>query len=317
MSALYTPRFEYRRDDDYFHAFVDGFMLGAATVNRCRSVRQGFARTSGQIGRDGIENYMIQVFSSGRCHARAPHGDLVMNSSDICIFDNAQPLDTVNDDFDLLAIVVPRDRLAPLLWDPDAVHYGCVKGDTPLAGLLRAHLADLYRTAPDMRIEEVPGAFSALIHFLAAVINGGVDLTREQKALLRHGAITRIGRYVDANLDSDRLGIEDIADRFGLSRQRLCGLFERHGGIAAYVQHRRLAAAFAKLTDSHQPQRPINETAASVGFQSESGFVRAFRRQYGMTPDDARRSRGALLPAAASVGGPPHEHSWSDWLTQL
>lgn len=317
MSILYTPSLDRYEAGEGFYAMVDGYMLGAATLNRCASVRQGFSRTKEQIGRDGIQNYMIQIFRKGRCHAHTRHGELVMRSGDICIFDNTQPLDTVNDDFDLLALVVPRERLAPLLHDPDGVHYGCVRKDNPLARLFRSHLAELYRSAPTMRTEHAAGILSSLIHFLATVINGGLDLTREHNAPIRHDLIQRVRRHVDANLESGQLQVADLATGFGISRTRFYSLFEPHGGVAAYVQRRRLAVAYARLTDPLEPRLSINAIAASVGFQSESAFIRAFRRRYGMTPGAARRGKGVLPLPVMLPDGPPHERSWSNWLARL
>lgn len=316
MSVLYQPDLlDTGARDDPFQVRVENFMLGLGTIGRCASVRQAFRRSKTQIGQDGIQNYMIQIFRKGRCLAHAPRGDVILNTGDICIFDNAEPLDTVNEDFDLMALVVPRDLLAPLLHDPDGLHYGRVRRDTPLARLFSAHVMDLYQMAPKMRAQEGPGVFSAMVHYLAAVINGGVDLTVEQKVLLRRGILQEIQRYIDSNVEDPDLTVERIAARFGISRTRLYGYFEAYGGVAAFVQQRRLAIAFQKLTHPMEPRNSINAIAASVGFQSESAFIRAFRRQYEKTPGEARRegmkTRLIWTPAQSN------DRQWSDWIAAL
>ncbi|WP_197489608.1 helix-turn-helix domain-containing protein [Martelella sp. AD-3] len=313
MSQLYVPTLDQGAGDP-FRVEVDSFMLGIGTLGRCMSVRQAFARSRTQIGRDGIDNYMVQIFRRGRCHARAPGGDITLDAGDICIFDNAEPLDTVNEDFDLMALAVPRNRLAPLLHDPDGLHYRRVRRDMPLARLFRSHVMEVYRMAPAMQAQDGPRVFSALVHFLAAVINGGSDLTCDQKALLRHSLMQDVRQHIDDNLESDKLTVEDIAARFGVSRTRLYAHFEPHGGVAAFVRQRRLAAAYHKLTDPLAPQPNINIIATAVGFQSESAFIRAFRRQYGMTPGEARRQRHAA--AAPVTTSPATKYVWSEWFTR-
>ncbi|MBB4123658.1 helix-turn-helix domain-containing protein [Martelella radicis] len=314
ISQLYVPT----RDDAFrrpFRVDMNSFMLGIGTLGRCISVEQPFSRSRAQIGRDGIDNYMVQIFRKGRCHARAPGGDITLDAGDICIFDNTEPLDTVNEDFDLMALAIPRSRLAPLLHDPDGQHYRRVRGDIPLARLFRSHVMDVYRIAPTMKAEDGPQVFSALVHFLAAVINGGRDLTGDQKTLLRKSLMQEVRQHIDNNLDSDKLTVEDISARFGMSRSRLYAHFEPHGGVAAFVRQRRLAAAYQKLTDPLAPQPKINIVATSVGFQSESAFIKAFRRQYGMTPGEAKRQ--PLVGAALSPNAAASKYIWSDWYTRL
>jgi AraC-like DNA-binding protein len=313
MGVLYKPGLD-RNSANQFHASVDSFMLGDVTLNRCSSVGQSFSRTSGQIGRDGIQSYMVQVFSRGRCHAQAPRGELILDKDDICVFDNAQPLDTFNEDFDLLALVVPRDRLAPLLRDPDGAHYGCVKADLPLAHLFRAHLRELSKIMPSMRQNEAQAVLSTLIPFLAAVLNGGLDLTSDQKELVRQSLRRKIGHYIEANLDSSALQVEDLAAQFGMSRSRFYRLFQNFGGVAEYIQNKRLAVAYERLTGPAARADTINAIAASVGFQSESAFIRAFRRHYGMTPGDARKGFNRGPSDGWRRGRGIHERSWSDWL---
>ncbi|MBB4123830.1 helix-turn-helix domain-containing protein [Martelella radicis] len=314
MSQLYVPALD-DPSRDPFRVEVDSFLLGAGTLGRCVSVQQAFSRSRAQIGLDGIDNYMIQIFRKGRCHARAPGGDTILDAGDICIFDNAEPLDTVNEDFDLMALAVPRDRLAPLLHDPEGLHYRCIGRNTPLARLFRSHILDVYRMAPRMRVEEGPEVFSALLQFLAAVINSGRDQTCEQKALLRQSVLQEVRRHIDTNLESDSLTVEDIASRFGISRTGLYRHFEPYGGVAAFVRQRRLAAAYQKLTDPRSEPLNNNVIAASVGFQSESAFIRAFRRRYGMTPGDARRQRHAI--ALPDPSGASSRYTWSEWFAGL
>jgi len=310
MSQLYVPTLD-DPSRNPFHVEVDGFLFGMGTLGRCASVQQAFSRSREQIGRDGIDNYMVQIFRKGRCHARMSGGDVILDTGDVCIFDNTEPLDTVNENFDLMALAVPREQLAPLLHDADGLHYRRVRGETPLARLFCKHVLDVYRMAPSIRIEDGPNVFSALVHFLAAVINSGGDLTREQQALLRQGVLQEVRRHIDANLESENLSVDDIASRFGISRTRLYRHFEPYGGVAAFVRQRRLAAAHQKLTDPRALPLNNNAIAASVGFQSESAFIRAFRRRYGMTPGDARRqSQTAAIPAASSAST---GHSWSEW----
>lgn len=315
MSVLYVPTLEDERIAERFHASVNGYMFAGSTLNRCASVGQSFRRTPDQIGRDGIQSYMVQVFNRGRCHVRA-RKNLVMKAGDICIFDSTQPLDTYNEDFDLFAFVVPRDRLAPLLHDPDGAHYGRISGKSPLGRLFRAHLLETYKVAPKLRLSEAEVLLGPTVQLLAAVINNGLDLTAAQKSAVRYGIMQAARRYIDDNIASDVLDVASLASHLGLSRSSLYRVFEPHDGVAAFARKRRLSMAYVHLTDSANAARTVNAIGASVGFQSESAFIRAFRRQYGTTPGEIRSRKGRPQPVPL-LSTPPHERSWADWLEQV
>lgn len=70
--------------------------------------------------------------------------------------------------------------------------------------------------------------------------------------------------------------------------------------FAALIRRRRLERAAALLTDS-RTRSTVTEIAAAVGFDGPASFSRAFRREFGRTPSDVRRSgrvpaRNAQLP---------------------
>ncbi len=53
-----------------------------------------------------------------------------------------------------------------------------------------------------------------------------------------------------------------------------------------YLTRRRLEAARALLTET---ERPVTDVCMSVGFENASSFARAFRRRFGLAPEDFRR----------------------------
>jgi AraC-like DNA-binding protein len=67
-------------------------------------------------------------------------------------------------------------------------------------------------------------------------------------------------------------------------------MFEHEGGLAAYIRNCRLREAADQLIQS--PATPIIEIAYGLCFNSASSFTHAFRRAYGMAPQDFR----ALAP---------------------
>ncbi len=104
-----------------------------------------------------------------------------------------------------------------------------------------------------------------------------------------YGALMmRVLVYVDSNLSED-LSSERLAAVAGFSHYHFCRVFLWHVGypVMEYVRRRRLAFAASAL---HKSQKII-DVAMAYGFETHSGFSKAFRRYYGCTPE-AYRIRG-------------------------
>lgn len=86
------------------------------------------------------------------------------------------------------------------------------------------------------------------------------------------------------------LGMSDLADRIGVSSDKLERAFQLHLGKTpnAYFRSLRLKRAADLLLHS---SLPIGEIALSCGFWSASSFTRSFKGEWGTTPNHFRRHR--------------------------
>lgn len=140
-----------------------------------------------------------------------------------------------------------------------------------------------------------PGAVVArhVIDLLALSLGA----TRDARALAAERSVGEarmrvIERDVLAQLDDPSLSPSAIARRHGVSRRWIHKLFERRGvTFAAFVLEQRLLRARTLLEDPRNDTRTITAIASDVGFRDVSYFNRTFRRRFGATPSDIRRSR--------------------------
>ena len=318
ISVLYDSSLLDGDEDEDFEAMTDGFLIGPISQIRCASSRQNFTRSRMTIDRDGIDNYMIQIFMHGRCHAHMPDGDTVMEPGDICVFDNAQELASTNEPFDLMALFVPRTLLAPHISNPDNRHRTVIRADSPYARLMRAHMFATFQTASRMTMEQGNLLVQPTISLLAAVLNGTPAQNEGGEEALQLAITTTIKQHIDSRLDDPDLNADRISEVFGISRTRLYKLFQYSDGIASYIRNRRLAAALGILSDPTQRRRKIIDIALSVGFASEVSFIRAFRRRYGLTPSEARND--GLPPSlrdAAASGYTFGDRHWENWIREI
>ena len=89
-------------------------------------------------------------------------------------------------------------------------------------------------------------------------------------------------------------GIDDIASRIGLSAAHLRRLFRRYRYVSPRESRERIIMERARgiLVHSHFD---ILEVALACGFTGHSAFSRAYRRYWGETPGETRRSGDARM----------------------
>lgn len=105
---------------------------------------------------------------------------------------------------------------------------------------------------------------------------------------------------IERNLRDD-LSLDDIADACGVSRFHLAHAFASGIGIPVmqYVRLRRLSRAALALAEQSED---ILSVALDAGYGSHEAFTRAFKAQFGVTPETVRK-RGStemlvITPAA-------------------
>lgn len=100
--------------------------------------------------------------------------------------------------------------------------------------------------------------------------------------------IDELCTYIAANLGSD-LSAETLAAHAYIGQTKLKRLFKEVTGMTpgAYVTVQRMERADMMLLNS---DLPIEQIAAKVGYRSPAAFSTAFRRHFGMSPQERRRN---------------------------
>ncbi len=95
--------------------------------------------------------------------------------------------------------------------------------------------------------------------------------------------------YIEENL-TQNVTPELCAQKCGYSLSNLQKLFRCvfHIGVGDYIARRKLSAAARELLESNAT---VLDTALKYGYQSHEVFTRAFRRLWGVSPSEYRKSR--------------------------
>lgn len=93
--------------------------------------------------------------------------------------------------------------------------------------------------------------------------------------------------YIEANLDYD-IALADVATAANISQWHFQRVFKALTSetLKTYIRSRRLARSLEKLL---KEDTRIIEIAVSAGFESQESFTRAFKKAFGMTPNEYRK----------------------------
>lgn len=103
-------------------------------------------------------------------------------------------------------------------------------------------------------------------------------------------AVLKTVWFIESRFRDGELSLETMAEHAGVSRSHLSRIFPVATGqqLSSYIRGRRLTEAARELADGAPD---ILNVALDVGYGSHEAFTRAFRDQFGLTPDDVRRKR--------------------------
>jgi AraC-like DNA-binding protein len=139
-----------------------------------------------------------------------------------------------------------------------------------------------------------PGDLTSLAPVLASLVAAAADEAMDPAIKWgREQRMSRIVRFIDANLASQALEPDMIAGHFAMSRATLYRMFEPLGGVAGFIRERRLSRAMADLTAAGSPTRSVAAAGRKAGYPDAASFSRAFKAMFGMPPAEAARLRKA------------------------
>ncbi len=186
-------------------------------------------------------------------------------------------------------IMLPRNKLAPLLRDIDGCLMRPLPAGSPALGLLLRYLDIVYdQSAAPFALQE---AIVAHVCDLIGVMCGATrDAEQEAKNRgIRAARLHVLKKTIRENLLNGGLSVSAIAARHRLTPRYVQMLFEESGTtFTEFVRSERLARAYRLLTSPATRDRKVLDIAISCGFGDLSHFNRAFRTHFGATPSDVR-----------------------------
>ncbi|MDA9434388.1 AraC family transcriptional regulator [Bradyrhizobium sp. CCBAU 51627] len=258
-----------------------------------------YERTAAHVASGALDVYQIAECVEGEMEVSTGRHEWIVRSGDLFLIDMAQPSRTIlvesaNRRCAMHVLVLPRSVLAPRLAHPDSATGPLYRSNRDAASPLARLYSKLWR-----RVHNDEGSAAGLIDHLADLVAKAVGSAEDTQGNVaradRQLFLAMAKRYIETHLEAEPLTAETLCDRLGISRASLYRMFQRDGGLAGYVQDRRLNYAMRRLIGPEGQKIRLLDLAINLRFSSDSTFTRAFRRKFGLTPSEVREKSRAWL----------------------
>lgn len=282
-----------------FHNSLDTFHLGEVIFGRFSGVGQVFRRTREHFRQDGLDH--LQIVHSLKGAWRGDYdGRLVRGGEGVMRFvDMSRPLSTDTEAFETLNLMIPRALLGAQ--GARDMHGLVPPPSSPMVRLLVAQLHAIAEAAEELTITDGAPLCRTLTEMVRAIIEVHAPSHAREQTEFDLNVLARARAFVDAAPASGDLTPKGVQALLGVSRSVLYRIFEGEGGVAAFIQGRRLDRAFLALTNADD-RRNIAVIAEAHGFQSDAHFSRSFKARFSIRPGELRGLRGKVtaIPTLAA-----------------
>lgn len=265
-------------------------------------------RPEPKIRADGVDYYSVFMMTEGQWGGDFDGRQVEAQPGEACLIDLARPISagTVAPSR-TVALNIPREVLDEVL--PPFDMHGRLLNAGP-GGLFCDHLRALVSRIPELTEHEAVAVARATLDLLAGCLAPMRPEANPAPAAI--SVLTRARRHISRNLGGD-LSSGAMSKALSVSRSSLYRAFEPLGGVAVYVQRRRLARAHRLLSRPGE-HRTSSEIAHALGFPSSTHFGRQFRREYGYAPGELRTAVARAAPPSDLMEPPDPSETYGRWL---
>ena len=299
--------------DEGFPAENLTWKLNGFAVSRVSAPAISVVRTKTHIRRNPVDHWAVTLGTHSETNLKTR--DVLLNAPAKVPFvlSLGEEMHNERRQDDRVQFYLARDSFQGIATPLDAAQGTAL--NTPQGKLLADYMLLLERNLPNLTPEDTPRLTNAVQAMLGACLAPSADRVANARPQINVTLLERVRQAVRRHLRSPSLGPDKLCREAATSRSQLYRLLENEGGVAAYIQRRRLSESFAILCDTSN-NFPISLIAETLCFADASSFSRAFRREFGMRPSDVRAAALAGLPPVATPrdSGGPGIHSFGDCL---
>ncbi|WP_186398118.1 AraC family transcriptional regulator [Stappia sp. P2PMeth1] len=283
------------RGEGTFRARSQAVLLEDAVVGRIDFMFHSMARTKQHVANENRDDIVIGFMREAPVHGTLEGREIEAPAGSAFLLTTAEAVHwrTKADRIAGDTLVLPRAALAPMVGNGADLTGRLLDGSDPAVVLLARYVELVLNSSAGFVTAPLKEHIRHTLLDLAAIAVGA----KGENALLasergqRAARLAAVKADVRENIGRWDLSVQAVAARHGITPRYLHVLFESEGRtFSEFVALERLAKAYRYLTGSFYKERRISEIAFATGFADLSTFNRQFKRQYGMTPSEAREA---------------------------
>lgn len=269
-----------------FRAETSTWILGGFTFSQVSAPAVNGHRTKAHIRRNPVDHWVLTSYRRGQTTIGLDRTSLEPVLGTPFVVSLGEEVTTArSNDSDRIAFHLSRDRFQAVAAILDAARGHPL--DAPQGRLLADYMLLLEQNLPNLEPEMAGRLGDSVRGMIEACLSPSRDRLADASNQIKATLMERVRRAVTKHMRSPSLGPGRLCREAATSRSQLYRLLEHEGGVARYIQRRRLSEAWMLLCDAASIQS-IATIAEMLCFADASTFSRAFRREFGMTPGDVR-----------------------------
>jgi AraC-like DNA-binding protein len=279
---------DYRRTGQgAFRGHISARSFGALTVSKLESFasesRIEVIRSPAEIRGDPRDYFMLLLVCCGEVGFAQNGRTARLQNGDMLIYDQARPFTLeFGADTRQIIVTIPRPLMASRLPEAERFTASRIASVSKLGALTATVVRQLVQFETSLNEDVANRVGASALDILATTLEA--ELSEDAEGEGRHHArLTRVKRYVAANLHDAEMTIESIAAAQNLAPRTLHRLFSAEGTTPIrWLWQQRLSASYKALAEGHI--RHVTDAALSFGFSDLSHFSRAFKKTFGHAP---------------------------------
>jgi AraC-like DNA-binding protein len=280
---------------------IRGHWVGRLLVTDVQSTGQDIRRTPRLISEADNAYFQVAVVASGIGRIGQDDRQAVLHPGDCVLYETTRPFQWLFDsDWDVWVFSLPAESVRLSESERRLISARSLDGTTGLTGVVSRFLLDLARHSEDLPAEQSERVLAHASDLVVALLSDRLDDSTQVRGAVQRSLMLRIKDYIHQRLSDPALGPAEIAAAVNISTRYLHRLFEaERQTVALYIKGLRLDRARRDLLDPRLAGRPITTIAYSCGFGDLSGFNRAFKAAYALSPAELRNASASDRPTLA------------------
>lgn len=263
------------------------------------------SRTSRNIATDDDEYFILILVLDGRLQISQFGRDCELSRNTFGLFHLSSPSYYRHQErTHVIDLKIPAATLRSYIRDPHryvAIARPAANGIGRVVGDLFKSLMGQAACMPEWALHSCAGQMMGVV--ATAIECSGHDAVVGSPAI-RSSIFKRAEAYIEINAGDPLLNATAVAKSVGISVRYLQKVFQEQGlSIGEVIRNCRLERCYDDLLCGKSANSLVKEVAFKGGFRSPSHFSTAFKRRYGVTPDELRKDPSLITRNRPSSPG--------------